>query len=115
MKQCKAWIAGVSGTKLTPDEVAFFRDERPWGFILFARNVESLEQVAELTAHMRDVTGRDQTPVFIDQEGGRVQRLRPPLVPIIHPLGRLARSLRATAKRACVPHGCMLVCMPSIC
>jgi len=81
MKQCKAWIAGVSGTKLTPDEVAFFRDERPWGFILFARNVESLEQVAELTAHMRDVTGRDQTPVFIDQEGGRVQRLRPPLVP----------------------------------
>lgn len=80
MKQCKAWIAGVSGTKLTPDEVAFFRDERPWGFILFARNVESLEQVAELTAHMREVTGRDQTPVFIDQEGGRVQRLRPPLV-----------------------------------
>lgn len=81
MKECKAWIAGVSGTKLTPDEVAFFSDERPWGFILFARNVESLEQVAELTAHMREITGRDQTPVFIDQEGGRVQRLRPPLVP----------------------------------
>ncbi|KAB2680733.1 MULTISPECIES: beta-N-acetylhexosaminidase [Brucella/Ochrobactrum group] len=81
MIDCKAWIAGVSGTKLTEDEIAFFRDERPWGFILFARNVESLEQVSDLTAHMRDLTGRDQTPVFIDQEGGRVQRLRPPLVP----------------------------------
>ncbi len=81
MKECKAWIAGVAGTKLTPDEVAFFRDEKPWGFILFARNVESLEQVAELTAQLRDVTDRPQTPVFIDQEGGRVQRLRPPLVP----------------------------------
>ncbi len=34
MKDCKAWIAGVSGTKLTEDEIAFFRDERPWGFIL---------------------------------------------------------------------------------
>ncbi|AZH15684.1 beta-N-acetylhexosaminidase [Brucella melitensis] len=81
MKECKAWIAGISGTKLTPDEIAFFRDETPWGFILFARNVESLEQVSELTAHLRDLTGLDQTPVFIDQEGGRVQRLRPPLVP----------------------------------
>ncbi len=81
MKQRKAWIAGVSGTKLTADEVAFFRDETPWGFILFARNVESLEQVADLTAHLRELTGHEQTPVFIDQEGGRVQRLRPPLVP----------------------------------
>lgn len=81
MKQRKAWIAGVSGTKLSADEVAFFRDETPWGFILFARNVESLEQVAELTAHLRELTGYDGTPVFIDQEGGRVQRLRPPLVP----------------------------------
>ncbi len=81
MKECKAWIAGVSGTTLTPDEIAFFRDETPWGFILFARNVESLEQVTELTAHLRDLTGLDQTPIFIDQEGGRVQRLRPPLVP----------------------------------
>lgn len=81
MKECKAWIAGVAGTKLTSDEVAFFRDEKPWGFILFARNVESLEQVADLTAQLRDVTDRPQAPVFIDQEGGRVQRLRPPLVP----------------------------------
>lgn len=81
MVASKAWIAGVSGTKLTADEIAFFKDECPWGFILFARNVETLEQVAELTAHLRDLTGRSQMPVLIDQEGGRVQRLRPPLVP----------------------------------
>ncbi|MFC4626211.1 beta-N-acetylhexosaminidase [Daeguia caeni] len=81
MVECKAWIAGLSGTKLTADEIAFFRDEAPWGFILFARNIESLEQVADLTAHLRDLTGRPQLPILIDQEGGRVQRLRPPLVP----------------------------------
>ncbi len=81
MQDCKAWIAGLSGAALTADEIAFFRDERPWGYILFARNVDSLEQVAELTAHIRDVSGRANTPIFIDQEGGRVQRLRPPLVP----------------------------------
>ena len=85
MRECKAWIAGVEGTKLTPNEIAFFKDEQPWGFILFARNVESNEQVADLTAHMRDLTGRSQTPVLIDQEGGRVQRIRPPLVPINYP------------------------------
>src|SRR5690606_15399042 len=69
------------GTELTSDEVAFFRDEKPWGFILFARNVESFFQLNNLTAHMRDLTGRADTPIFIDQEGGRVQRLRAPLVP----------------------------------
>lgn len=81
MSACKALIAGVSGTRLTADEIAFFRDEKPWGFILFARNVESLQQVLDLTGEMRSLTGHSQTPIFIDQEGGRVQRLRPPLVP----------------------------------
>lgn len=81
MKPCRAMIAGVSGTKLTADEIAFFGDERPWGFILFGRNVGSMEQLRDLTAHMRDITGNTKTPILIDQEGGRVQRLRPPLVP----------------------------------
>ena len=77
----KAMITGFEGTMLTEAEQELFRRVRPWGFILFARNVESLEQLRALTAQIRDVTGRDETLIFIDQEGGRVQRLRPPLVP----------------------------------
>lgn len=81
MSESKAWIAGTTGLKLTPDEIAFFRDERPWGFILFARNVSEPAQIEDLCAHLRDLAGRDDALVLIDQEGGRVQRLRPPLVP----------------------------------
>ncbi|MDQ0999300.1 beta-N-acetylhexosaminidase [Phyllobacterium ifriqiyense] len=81
MNESKAWIAGTTGLKLTPDEIAFFRDERPWGFILFARNVSEAAQIEDLCAHLRDLVGRNDAPVLIDQEGGRVQRLRPPLAP----------------------------------
>src|SRR4051812_22087117 len=73
-----AFIAGCSGLELTPDERAFFRESRPWGFILFKRNVESPEQVAALTFALRAAVGRTEAPVLIDQEGGRVQRLGPP-------------------------------------
>ena len=66
MSESKAWIAGTSGLKLTPDEIAFFRDERPWGFILFARNVSEAAQVEDLTAHLRDLVRRDEAPVLID-------------------------------------------------
>ncbi len=62
---------------LTPVEAAFFRDFDPYGFILFARNVESPAQVAQLCADLRAAVGRD-APILIDQEGGRVQRLRGP-------------------------------------
>lgn len=72
-----AAILGLAGTAPTPDETAFFRDAAPWGFILFARNLDSPAQVARLTGALRDAVGRD-APVFIDQEGGRVQRLRAP-------------------------------------
>lgn len=72
-----AALYGLSGTELTPEEKAFFRDADPWGFILFARNVDRPKQVARLTGSLRDLLGRD-CPVFIDQEGGRVQRLKPP-------------------------------------
>ncbi|MGU3576833.1 beta-N-acetylhexosaminidase [Brucellaceae bacterium C25G] len=81
MSKCKAMIAGVAGTELSSEEFTFFREANPWGAIIFARNVESIEQLNELTTSMRDATGRDDLPIFIDQEGGRVQRLRPPLVP----------------------------------
>ncbi len=70
-------IYGLEGEVLTPDEKAFFRDANPWGFILFARNIDRPKQVRALTDSLRDCVGRD-VPVFIDQEGGRVQRFKPP-------------------------------------
>ena len=72
-----AAIFGCSGPELAPDEAAFFRDADPFGFILFARNVADPVQLRRLTAALRDAVGRD-APVLIDQEGGRVQRLRAP-------------------------------------
>ncbi|MET0274981.1 MAG: beta-N-acetylhexosaminidase [Phenylobacterium sp.] len=73
-----AAILGCSGPTLTADEAGFFRDARPWGFILFARNVETPDQVRALVASLRETVGRAEAPVLIDQEGGRVARLRPP-------------------------------------
>lgn len=84
----RAYIAGFSGTKLTADEKSFFSQNEPWGFILFARNIETPEQVAALTGSLRDLTGRADTPILIDQEGGRVRRLRPPHWPD-YPAGRV--------------------------
>ncbi|MEL7462458.1 MAG: glycoside hydrolase family 3 N-terminal domain-containing protein [Pseudomonadota bacterium] len=78
MSAPSAVIFGASGPRLTAEEKAFFADADPWGFILFARNVEDPDQVRALTAEMREVVGR-AAPVLVDQEGGRVQRFRPPL------------------------------------
>jgi beta-N-acetylhexosaminidase len=72
-----AAIYGCSGPVLTEDERAFFADVRPWGFILFRRNVESPEQVLRLTEALRASVGWP-CPILVDQEGGRVQRLGPP-------------------------------------
>jgi beta-N-acetylhexosaminidase len=72
-----AAIFGCAGTVLGADERAFFRDYDPFGFILFARNVETPEQLRRLTADLRAAVGRD-APILVDQEGGRVQRLRAP-------------------------------------
>ncbi len=74
----RAFIAGCSGHELTPDEVAFFKEAAPWGFILFRRNVDSPEQLKALCASLRDAAGREEAPILIDQEGGRVQRMGPP-------------------------------------
>lgn len=73
-----AFITGCEGLVLSDNERQFLRDSDPWGFILFGRNVESPEQVSALVSAFRDCVGRDDAPVLIDQEGGRVQRLRPP-------------------------------------
>ena len=72
-----AAILGCDGPRLTPDERRFFADAQPWGFILFARNIQTPDQVVRLTSGLRDAVGRD-VPVLIDQEGGRVQRMTPP-------------------------------------
>ena len=81
MSESKSFISGCKGLSLTADEKAFFRDERPWGFILFGRNIGEPAQVADLTAELREtIGGSPQIPVLIDQEGGRVQRIKPPHV-----------------------------------
>lgn len=72
-----ASILGCEGPVLGPREAAFFRAADPWGFILFARNVENPAQLRRLCNALRDCVGR-AAPILIDQEGGRVQRLRPP-------------------------------------
>jgi beta-N-acetylhexosaminidase len=74
-----ACILGCAGTALSADERAFFRDVRPWGFILFARNVQGADQTRALIEALREAADDEGALVFVDQEGGRVQRLRPPL------------------------------------
>lgn len=73
-----ACILGCAGPELTAAERAFFADVRPWGLILFGRNIESPDQVRALTGALRETVGRADAPILIDQEGGRVQRLGPP-------------------------------------
>src|SRR5689334_5028867 len=82
----KAFITGLSGTVLSPAERDFIQAERPWGFILFRRNIETPDQVAALTAEVRNVLGEADVPILVDQEGGRVQRFRPPNWPL-YPAG----------------------------
>jgi len=71
-------IFGLAGLTLSADERAFFRDADPAGYILFGRNVESRAQVRALTDELRSIHGRDRLIVAIDQEGGRVARMKPP-------------------------------------
>ncbi len=78
MTETGAFISGCEGTELSAAERDFFARTRPWGLIFFARNIENPGQVRRLVADFREAVGRQQAPVLIDQEGGRVQRLRPP-------------------------------------
>lgn len=73
-----ATIFGCQGQELSATEASFFREADPFGFILFDRNLDNAEQIQRLCEDLRDAVGRD-APILIDQEGGRVQRLRPPL------------------------------------
>ena len=92
----RAFIIGCAGLTLSAQDRAFIADARPWGFILFKRNVGTPEQVARLAAEFRSVTGRADAPVLIDQEGGRVQRLGPPHWPR-YPAASFFRSLNCDA------------------
>ncbi|HKX90870.1 MAG TPA: beta-N-acetylhexosaminidase [Sphingomicrobium sp.] len=86
----QAAIYGLEGIELNADERAFFRDSDPAGFILFKRNCESPDQLLRLTDSLRDLTGRPDLPVLIDQEGGRVARMRPPQWPAFPAAERFA-------------------------
>lgn len=77
MSHCATILGGIAGTRLTTAERDFFRAADPWGFIIFARNVETPDQLRRLTAELRAAVGREAV-VTVDQEGGRVQRLRAP-------------------------------------
>jgi beta-N-acetylhexosaminidase len=76
----RAFISGLSGLTLTADERAFLRETRPWGLILFKRNIQDKNQVTDLVREALHELG-GEAPVLVDQEGGRVQRLGPPLWP----------------------------------
>lgn len=82
-----ACILGCAGPALSAEERAFFAEVRPWGFILFARNIASADQTRTLIADLREACGDEAAPVFVDQEGGRVQRLKPPLALRRRPAG----------------------------
>jgi beta-N-acetylhexosaminidase len=93
-----AAIFGCDGPRLLRDEAAFFRDADPWGFILFARNVENPDQLRRLTGELRSAVGRDCV-ITIDQEGGRVQRMRGPVwrewLPPLETVAKAADPARA--------------------
>jgi beta-N-acetylhexosaminidase len=95
-----AAIFGCAGMVLSPSEQAFFRDCDPAGFILFARNVEAPDQVRALVTELRDSVGREDALVLIDQEGGRVARLKPPHWRAAPPQGIFGKLEPGAARRA---------------
>jgi beta-N-acetylhexosaminidase len=94
-----AVIFGLSGTALTNGEREFFKKANPLGFILFARNCKTPEQLKKLTDELRDCMGRD-VPVLIDQEGGRVMRMKPPVWPDRPPSKLFGDKYKSNSKEA---------------
>ncbi|MGH7090044.1 MAG: beta-N-acetylhexosaminidase [Stellaceae bacterium] len=103
-----AAIFGVEGTALTASERAFFRDSNPAGFILFTRNCAEPTAVERLVTELRETVGRADVPVLIDQEGGRVARLKPPHWPA-YPAARELAALGGTAAEEAVRLGARLI------
>ena len=72
----KSFICGIKGKKLSKKEYLFIKKHKPWGIILFTRNIKSFDQVKKLTSSIRKIFKDNKYPIMIDQEGGRVNRLR---------------------------------------
>lgn len=100
MSALSAVIYGVKGTELTQDEIALFKRVNPYGYIIFARNIESPDQVKSLINSLRALSGRERLPVLIDQEGGRVARLKPPHWRKYPPAGAFAAIAATDQKKA---------------
>jgi len=96
----QAAIYGLEGLELAAEERAFFLDADAAGFILFKRNCETQEQLLRLTDSLRDLTGRDDVPILIDQEGGRVARMKPPEWPAFPAAERFADLYRVAPSSA---------------
>jgi len=99
----KSVIFGVAGPKLLPEEMAFFAETRPLGFILFSRNISDKAQLSSLIADLRTAVKNPYSPIFIDQEGGRVCRLKAPTwytPPAAAIFGEIANTNLSDAKRA---------------
>jgi len=102
----RAFISGCASTMFSDEEKRFLSETCPWGLILFKRNIQNPAQVAELTRSYREIVGRADAPVLIDQEGGRVQRLGPPHWPNFPAAEKLAR---ASDTKASVELGARLI------
>ena len=74
--KCKAIIIGIKGTKLTKKERIILSKEKPWGIILFKRNLKSIKQIKQLTSSIRALTNNNKFPILIDEEGKSVTRLK---------------------------------------
>ncbi len=96
----RAFITGLAGDTLTGEERSFLRTSLPTGIILFARNCVSQDQVRRLVSDARDAVGDDRMLVLIDQEGGRVQRLKPPLARLLPPARAFAVMYAAAPEAA---------------
>jgi beta-N-acetylhexosaminidase len=94
-------IYGCAGPALSEEERNFFRGAQPWGFILFGRNIEHPGQVRALVAALRETVADPRAPVLIDQEGGRVARLKPPQWEARPPAARFGAAYARNAEAAC--------------
>jgi beta-N-acetylhexosaminidase len=105
----QALVLGCAGTTLSGEERAFFKEVQPWGLILFKRNVADHAQLKSLIGEFRETVGRGDAPVLVDQEGGRVQRLGPPLWRAYPSAASFARIGDPLLRRAAVRLGARLI------